>query len=82
MSIKGMSWRQLNEGILRDELPANREKYVRYSNLASINQRMVKYYLERGFEKPEKRKILIRGILEEMRRSSTARYDIQDGGNQ
>lgn len=77
-----MSWRQLNEGILRDELPANREKYVRYSNLASINQRMVKYYLERGFEKPEKRKILIRGILEEMRRSSTARYDIQDGGNQ
>mgnify|MGYP003627545475 CR=1 FL=1 len=82
MIIKGMSWRQLNEGILRDELPANREKYVRYSNLASINQRMVKYYLERGFEKPEKRKILIRGILEEMRRSSTARYDIQDGGNQ
>ena len=79
MIIKGMSWRQL---ILRDELPANREKYVRYSNLASINQRMVKYYLERGFEKPEKRKILIRGILEEMRRSSTARYDIQDGGNQ
>ena len=77
-----MSWRQLNEGILRDELPANREKYVRYSNLASINQRMVKYYLERGFEKPEKRKILIRGILEEMRRSSTAWYDIQDGGNQ
>ena len=70
MIIKGMSWRQLNEGILRDELPANREKYVRYSNLASINQRMVKYYLERGFEKPEKRKILIRGILEEMRRSS------------
>tara|TARA_Y100000385_G_scaffold268260_1_gene305132 strand:- start:63 stop:314 length:252 start_codon:yes stop_codon:yes gene_type:complete len=82
MIIKGMSWKQLRDGIYRDELPRDRTKYVKYSNLASINQKMVKYYLERGFERPERRKVLLKGILEEMLRSSTARYDIEDGGNQ
>ena len=80
--IKGMSWRQLRDGIYRDELPLDRKKYVKYSNLASINQRMVKYYLERGMKRPERRKVLLKGILEEMLRSSTARFDIEDGGNQ
>jgi len=82
MIIKSMSWRQLKEGILSDELPRDRSKYVRFSNLAKINQKMVIYYLKRGFKLPEKRKQCLSGILEEMLRSSNARYDIEDGGNQ
>ena len=41
-----MSWKQLKEGIVNDELPKDRTKYVRFSNLANINQRMVIYYLK------------------------------------
>ena len=82
MILKGMSWKQLRDGIYRDELPKDRTKYVKYSNLASINQRMVKYYLKEGFLKPERRSSFLKGILEEMLRSSNARYDIEDGGNQ
>ena len=73
---------QLKEGILSDELPRDRSKYVRFSNLAKINQKMVIYYLKRGFKMPEKRKQCLAGILEEMLRSSNARYDIEDGGHQ
>lgn len=75
---KQMSWLDLKDGILADELPRDRTKYVRYSNLSNINKRMVVYYLKRGFKMPEKRKDCLRGILEEMLRSSNERYDIED----
>lgn len=75
-----MSWKQLKNGILNDELPRDRTKYVRFSNLASINQRMVVYYLKLGFKRPEKRATYLRGILEEMLRSSNERYDVEDSG--
>lgn len=78
MIIKSMSWTQLKNGILNDELPKDREKYVRYTNLASINKKMVIYYLQQGFRHPDKRKACLKGILEEMLRSSNARYDIED----
>lgn len=77
-----MSWKKLKEGIVNDELPKDRTKYVRFSNLANINQRMVIYYLKLGFKRPENRATYLKGILEEMLRSSNARYDIEDGGNQ
>lgn len=77
-----MTWKKLKDGILDDELPRDRTKYVRYSNLALINQKMVVYYLKLGFKKPEKRATYLKGILEEMLRSSNERYDIEDGGNQ
>ncbi len=75
-----MTWKKLKEGILNDELPRDRTKYVRYSNLASINQRMVIYYLKLGFRKPENRATYLKGILDEMLRSSNERYDIEDRG--
>ena len=50
--LKGMTWNQLKEGILSDELPKDRSKYVKYSNLASINQRMVVYYLKKDCKQP------------------------------
>ena len=75
-----MNWKQLKSGILRDELPKDRKKYVKFSNLASINQRMGQYYLKRGFERPELRKTLLKGILDEMLRSSNERYDVEDSG--
>ena len=79
--IKGkMSWKQLKDGILNDELPRDRKKYVRYTNLASINQKMVIYYLKLGFKRPESRPTYLKGILEEMLRSSNERYDIEDSG--
>jgi|TARA_R100000734_G_C3285393_1_gene78202 hypothetical protein len=76
-----MTWKKLKDGILNDELPRDRTKYVRFSNLASINQKMVIYYLRSGFQKPEKRPAFLRGILEEMLRSSNERYDIEDSGS-
>ena len=36
MIIKSMSWQQLKDGILSDELPRDKTKYVRYTNLADI----------------------------------------------
>lgn len=78
MIIKGMSWTQLKNGILSDELPKDRKKYVRYTNLTSINKKMVIYYLQQGFRNPERRKKCLAGILEEMLRSSNERYDIED----
>tara|TARA_R100001460_G_scaffold28738_1_gene57448 strand:+ start:264 stop:512 length:249 start_codon:yes stop_codon:yes gene_type:complete len=82
MIVKSMSWKQLHQGILADELPRDRTKYVRFTNLASINKRMVLYYLKEGFNNPQRRQRFLKGILEEMLRSSNARYDIEDGGNQ
>jgi len=78
MIKKSMSWQSLKNGIVSDELPKDRNKYVRFSNLTKINQKMVIYYLKRGFRMPEKRKDCLRGILEEMLRSSNERYDIED----
>ncbi len=80
--MTNMTWKQLKDGILKDELPRDRKKYVRYTNLASINQKMVIYYLKLGFKRPENRAVYLKGILDEMLRSSNARYDIEDGGNQ
>tara|TARA_R100000084_G_scaffold74255_1_gene33359 strand:+ start:128 stop:430 length:303 start_codon:yes stop_codon:yes gene_type:complete len=78
MIMKSLSWKQLKTGILNDELPKDRSKYVRYSNLASINKKMVIYYLRSGFKNPENRSKYLRGILDEMLRSSNERYDIED----
>ena len=75
-----MSWKQLKSGILNDELPRDRKKYVKFSNLADINKRMVIYYLKLGFKRPENRAAYLKGILEEMLRSSNERYDIEDSG--
>jgi len=73
-----VTWVELKQGILNDELPKNRKKYARYTNLSSINQKMVIYYLRQGFKFPEKRKECLKGILDEMLRSSNERYDIED----
>tara|TARA_A100001201_G_C4028785_1_gene182878 strand:+ start:470 stop:733 length:264 start_codon:yes stop_codon:yes gene_type:complete len=75
-----MSWKQLKDGIVNDELPRDRTKYVKFSNLADINKRMVIYYLKLGFKRPENRATYLRGILEEMLRSSNERYDVEDRG--
>jgi len=74
------SWAELKEGIFNDELPRDRTKYVRFSNLEDINKRMVIYYLKKGFRNPNERKLCLKGILEEMLRSSNERYDIEDSG--
>lgn len=73
-----MNWKELAQGILKDELPRDREKYVKFSNLVDINKKMVLYYLRRGNVQPNLRKDSLRGILEEMLRSSNERYDIED----
>ena len=78
--MKNLNWQQLSEGIQADRLPKDRKKYVKYSNLGSINQRMVSYYLKRGIERPEMRNKLLKGILDEMLRSSNERYDVEDSG--
>ena len=72
-------WVRLAKRIRNDELPSDKTKYVRYSNLDRINKEMVEYYLIQGI-RPEKRNSAIKGILEEMLRSSNARFDIEDKG--
>ena len=73
-----MKWDELTQGIFNDELPKDRTKYVKFSNLVSINRTMVIYYLKRGHKYSSKRKACLAGILDEMRRSSNERYDIED----
>jgi len=73
-----MKWKELEQGILNDELPRDRKKYVKFSNLVSINKKMVLYYLRKGNVQPIKRPQCLTGILEEMLRSSNERYDIED----
>lgn len=73
-----MKWKDFTKGILTDALPKDRTKYVKFSNLTDINKRMVKYYLNIGKVSPERRVPAVRGILEEMLRSSNERYDIED----
>ena len=77
-----MKWSELKKGILSDELPKDRTKYVKFSNLKSINSKMVIYYLRKGFKFPEKQRSCLKGILEEMSRSSDERYDIEDSTKQ
>jgi len=76
-----MKWSEFRKGILNDELPKDRTKYVRFTNLASINKKMVLYYLKIGTVSKSRRVNAVRGILEEMLRSSNARYDIEDRGS-
>ena len=74
------SWKELKDGILNDDWPKDRTRYVRFSNLEPINKKMVIYYLKKGFRNPDERRNCLRGILEEMLRSSNERYDIEDSG--
>ena len=76
-----MTWKQLKQGILNDKLPRDRTKYVKFSNLSEINKKMVIYYLRSGFNDTSKRAVYLKGILEEMLRSSNERYDIEDSGS-
>ena len=52
-----------------------------FPTLLLLIKKMVIYYLRSGFQKPEKRAVFLRGILEEMLRSSNERYDIEDSGS-
>ena len=76
-----LKWLELINGIKNDAMPKDRNKYVRYSNLDKINRNMVNYYFRIGKNK-KKRQSAINGILEEMLRSSNARYDIEDKGGE
>jgi len=76
-----LKWLKLIEGIKNDAMPKDKKKYVRYSNLDKINRNMVNYYFRIGKNK-KKRQSAINGILEEMLRSSNARYDIEDKGGE
>lgn len=77
-TITESQWVSLKDKILNDEVPVDRNKYVRYSNLSSINKKMVIYYLKLGLSKPNKRTKAYNGILDEMLRSSNERYDLED----
>jgi hypothetical protein len=70
-------WAMFTESILKDKWPTNRKKYVKFSNLDAINQRMVKFYLEKGKHKPQHRKVYVKQILIEMEKSSNARFDLE-----
>ena len=76
-----LKWLKLIEGIKNDAMPKDKKKYVRYSNLDKINRNMVEYYFRIGKNK-KKRQSALNGILEEMLRSSNARYDIEDKGGE
>lgn len=80
MILMSMTWKELKDGIVSDKLPKDRTKYVRFSNLSDINKRMVIYYLKLGYKRPEKQVMCLKGILEEMLRSSNERYDVEDSG--
>ena len=83
LKISDDAWERLTEGVLNDTLPKNRQQYVRFSNLDDINKRMVKYYLKKGLAGNNKvKEKCLKGILDEMARSSNQRYDIQDRGGQ
>jgi len=76
-----LKWLKLMNGIKNDAMPSDKKKYVRYSNLDKINRNMVEYYFKVGKNK-KKRQSALNGILEEMLRSSNARYDIEDKGGE
>ena len=79
-SINEETWLRLKEAITQDRYPKDRERYVRFTNLGPDNKKMVIYYLKRGISRESDRTRLHGGILEEMKRSSNTRYDIEDGG--
>ena len=79
-SISEETWVRLKEAITQDRYPKDRERYVRFTNLGPDNKKMVVYYLKRGISRESDRTKLHNGILEEMKRSSNTRYDIEDGG--
>lgn len=71
-------WQNLIKRIRNDELPTDRTKYVKYSMLDDITKRMVEYYFKRGINHPKFRDACIKGILEEMLRSSNVRFEVED----
>jgi len=71
-------WSVLITKIKNDELPTNRKKYVKYSSLDSITRKMVNYYFTTGKNKEKQRNRCMKGILEEMSRSSNVRFDVED----
>lgn len=75
---KGM-WKGLIK-VIRDDkyLMGDKKKFVRYSNLGKINKNMVDMYLNIGLKFPERRYKSLLGIQDEMLRSSTERYDVED----
>ena len=77
-SMGDFQWKQLIIGIKEDRFPKDRTKYVRYSNLDDINRRMVNGYLKRGAKNPKKRNQYLKGIADEMSRSSNQRYELED----
>ena len=46
--------------------------------LDDITKRMVEYYFKRGINHPKFRDACIKGILEEMLRSSNVRFEVED----
>ncbi len=76
--MSDFQWKQLIVGIKEDRFPKDRTKYVRYSNLDTINRRMVNGYLKKGVKNPEKRNQYLKGIADEMSRSSNQRYELED----
>ncbi len=75
---KGM-WKGLIK-VIRDDndLMGENQKFFRYSNLGKINKNMVDMYLNIGLKFPERRYKCLLGIQDEMLRSSTERYDVED----
>ena len=76
--MSNYKWKQLIIGIKEDKFPKDRKKYVRYSNLDTINRRMVNGYLKKGVKNPKKRNQYLKGIADEMARSSNERYELED----
>lgn len=77
-TITDNEWKSLAKRILQDELPKDRKKYVKYSVLDEITKRMVNYYLDKGMRNQNQRQRCMKGILEEMARSSNVRFDVED----
>ena len=81
-SISDEKWTLFAKNILTDVFPNTEElkkKYVKYSNAGKINQETIRYYLNMGRKIPKRRKRAYSGILEELLRGGTERYDIEDG---
>lgn len=74
-----MFWIKMGNQILQDKIPFSEpKKYVKYSNLGRDNKRAIRFYLEDGLDKPERRNAYYSKLQEEMLRSSNVRYDVED----
>jgi len=74
-----MFWVKMGNQILQDKIPfLEPKKYVKYSNLGRDNKRAIRFYLEDGLDKPERRNAYYSKLQEEMLRSSNVRYDVED----